>query len=338
MNRDLTESSIDRQNILNNSLALKEVQRIYGLSGVPFNDTIYFTNSQIAEFFSVDIRTIERLVEEHKDELESNDYHVISGKMLTEFRQSIKDNFVTDIDVGSKTRKLAVSTFRTVLNFAMLLKNSTKAQEIRSTVLDIVIDVIAKKTGGSTKYINQRDSNYLTQAFVEESERKKFTNALNEYIDMSQYKYAYFTNKVYEAVFKENSKEYRNILALSRKDKTRDTMYSEVLLVIASFEAGLAFEFQKESEKIGRKLTRREADTIIHEFAQHPAQQPLIHDARTKMASRDFGLRDAHHDRLDEYLKPVSPEEYEKFLGEKSKSLQQQIIEHREVFERLKDR
>lgn len=109
-----------------------------------------------------------------------------------------------------------------------------------------------RKQGGSTKYINQRDANYLTQAFVEETERKKITNALDLYVDLPPFKYGYFTNCVYNSIFKENAREYREILNLSIKDKVRNTMYSEVLLVIASFEAGIAYEIEikyNETEK-----------------------------------------------------------------------------------------
>ncbi|MBE6173204.1 MAG: DNA-binding protein [Enterococcus faecium] len=336
--KSLTESKVDRQNILNNTLAIEQISKEYSFNGVDFEGKTYFINTQISEFFDVDIRTIERLLEDNREELESNDYEVFVGKRLSDFRTIAMENSATDINVGSKTRQLGVSTFKTVLNFAMLLKTSDKAREVRSKILDIVIDVMAQKTGGSTKYINQRDANYLTQAFVEETERKKFTNALDLYVDMPSFKYGYFTNCVYKSIFKENAKEYREILNLSIKDKVRNTMYSEVLLVIASFEAGIAYEIELEYNKAKKKLSKKDVDNIIKRFSEHPAQKPHIDEARTKMATRDFGLRDAYHEKLEEYLQPVTPEDYEKFLGEKSKSLSEQLEEHKEIFERLKDR
>lgn len=66
--------------------------------------------------------------------------------------------------------------------------------------------------------------------------------------------------------------------------------------------------------------------------------EPLLHDARTKMASRDLNFRDALHTQLEEYIAPVSEEDFEKFLGEQSKSLEKQIQEHRDIFLRLKDK
>lgn len=45
----------------------------------------------------------------------------------------------------------------------MLLTNSDVAKEMRGVMIDITMDTIAKKTGGHTKYINQRDKDYLNK-------------------------------------------------------------------------------------------------------------------------------------------------------------------------------
>ena len=55
---------------------------------------------------------------------------------------------------------------------------------LRQTILDIVIDKINQRTGGSTKYINQRDEDFILAYFQEENDRKEFTNALRDYVDM----------------------------------------------------------------------------------------------------------------------------------------------------------
>ena len=56
------------------------------------------------------------------------------------------------------------------------------------------------------------------------------------------------------------------------------------------------------------------------------------------MASRDMAFRDALHEKLKNYVNAVSLEDIDKFLGEKSKILDQRIQENQEVFKRLKDR
>ena len=40
----------------------------------------------------------------------------------------------------------------------MLLKTSSVAQELRSKILDVTVEVLQEKTKGNVKYINQRDN------------------------------------------------------------------------------------------------------------------------------------------------------------------------------------
>ena len=222
----------------------------------------------------------------------------------------------------------------------MLVTESDRAKAIRSRMLDIVIDVIAEKSGGKTKYINQRDQDYLPAAYQEDSYRKQFTDALRDYLQMGNHKYAVYTDKIYKAVFLENAIEYKKVLKLADKEKTRDTMYAEVLKAIASFEHGLAVQMQSESEKLGRKLSPGELDNILHDAEQNPFLKPAIEDARIRMASRDLGFRDALHEKLEHYIQSVPAGDFERFLGEKTKSLEEQLSDEKTMamLKRLKDR
>lgn len=335
MKRELTESRIDRQNILNNSIAVQNIQDGLGLTGMAFEGEFYLTKRQVAELFDVSDSTIERYVADHREELGHNGYVLLRGKSL----QNMKLQFGSLIDEGAKTTVLGLFPVRSVLNLAMLLVESERARGMRQRMLDIVIDTIAQRTGGSTKYINQRDPDYLLADFQQVRYRKEFTAALNEHVDWaSTYKYPYFTDRIYQSIFRENSREYCKVLQLENREKPRDTMYAEVLKLIASFEAGLAQEISSESKKIGRKLSRHEVEGIITRFESHALFKPLIEDARTKMASRDLHFRDALHQRLENYLANVPAGDFERFLGEKSKSLEEHIDHTREVFKRLKDR
>ena len=56
MSKDLTNSRLDRQNILNNEIALAEIQENLDFKSVFWNDGYYFTKEMIANFFEVDIR------------------------------------------------------------------------------------------------------------------------------------------------------------------------------------------------------------------------------------------------------------------------------------------
>lgn len=155
---------------------------------------------------------------------------------------------------------------------------------------------------------------------------------------MGTAKYPIYTNKIYQSIFKENAQEYRQILNLHSKENVRDTMYSEVLLIISGFEAGFAEELNNAFAKIGRKLKPFEVDKLYSEFENRRLWVPQLHDVRTKMASRDLGFRDALHLRLQEYISSIPPVDFERFLGEKSKDLSERLEEMKDVFKRLKER
>jgi len=330
---DLTTSNIERQNVLNNKYALEQIQEYVGLPGMLFEGEYRFTKQMMADFFEVDISTIDRYLESFSDELKHNGYILSKGKQLKDF----KLQFGHLIDKASKTTQLGLFNFRSFLNLAMLIVESKRARLLRSKMLDIVIDSINQRTGGNTKYINQRDTDYLTSAIKEPHYRKQFTNALNNYLDMGNYKYAVYTDKIYEYIFKEKAKEYKAILKLKENDKIRETMYAEVLDLIASFEAGLAFEMEKKSTELSRKLFPHEVDIIFKNFAKHPAQLPHIEKARTKMASRDLHFRDAFHNRLEKYIQSVTADDFERFIGERSLDFETQLEQAKDIFKRLKD-
>jgi hypothetical protein len=65
-------------------------------------------------------------------------------------------------------------------------------------------------------------------------------------------------------------------------------------------------------------------------------QKPYLHDARTKMASRDLSLRDALHSNLAEYIQAITPEEFEKFIGAESIDFDKILEENQDVLIRLK--
>ena len=273
-------------------------------------------------------------MEKHSDELAANGYVLCKGKHLKE----LKLQFAPVINVGSKTTQLGLFNFRSFLDMGMLLTESEKAKKVRSLILDFVITTINEKTGGGTKYINRRDVHYLPAAITEENYRKNLTSAINQYVDgHPTYKYPQITDFIYKAVFKENAKEYREVLKLDSKDNVRHTLYSEVLLVISSFENGVGAALSERfKENGGRLLTIDEVERIVNELAEHPMQKPYLNDARTKMASRDFSFRDAYHGNIADYLQAVTPEEFERFIGDQSIDFDRILADNKDVLRRLK--
>lgn len=341
MRKDLTTSQVDRQNILNNEVALEEFYNSFNVPGIFFDGQYRYTKEMVADFFEVDTRTVERYINNNFNEFKSNGYEIIKGARMKKFRQEAVFKDAPDINVGSinvKVSQLSLFNFKSLLNMAMLLVESNNAKTVRQAILDIVIDFVNRKTGGSTKYINQRDQGFIAAFFQNENYRKEFTDALKNYVDMGNGKYPIFTDKIYNSIFKEKSREYREILNLNAKDKIRKTLYSEILDLISSYECGLAVELKNAAEQLGRKLTFYEAQDVFVRFENLPHWKPLLVSARNKMASKDLALRDAFHEQLKEYITPLSKDEYDKYLGKESDKLEELMSENEDVLKRLRDR
>jgi hypothetical protein len=332
--KDLTMSAIDRQNVLNNLEAVANIQQYLGITGMLFKNEYRFTKEQVSDFYGVDVSTIDLYLSQNENEIKHNGYELLKGTSL----KSFKEEFGGVINIQTKTTQLGVFNFRAFLNLGMLLVESSMAKAIRSKMLDIVIDTLNHRLGGSTKYINQRDEDYFHSMLKEPHYRKEFTSALHNYVEMGNYKYAYYTDEIYRCIFKENAKEYKQILKLEEEENLRDTMYSEILNLVASFETGLAHEIEKKSNELNRKLYKEDLDKLLDLFAEHPLHKPHIENARKKMATRDYGFRQVLHDSLKDYVSSIDLSDYQRFLGEKSRSLQERIDENIEIFKRLKDR
>lgn len=124
-------------------------------------------------------------------------------------------------------------------------------------------------------------------------------------------------------------------MRLHVNDKVRDTFYSEILDLVSSYEYGFAMVLKAAFEKAGRKLGSIEVDRLFAEFENQPHWKPLLEKARNKMASRDLAFRDA---QLKEYVTPVQREDFERFLGEKSKELAERLEDAKDIMKRLKER
>lgn len=80
-------------------------------------------------------------------------------------------------NISNRTLQIAIFDFKAFLNMAMLLSESENAKVLRQIMLDIVIDFVNQRTGGSTKYINQRDQDFISAFLQEEKYRREFTDS-----------------------------------------------------------------------------------------------------------------------------------------------------------------
>lgn len=235
--KDLTTSGIDRQNVLNNRIAVERMQTRLGLEGMMFEGEYRFTKKMVAEFYGVDERTIERCIESNTEELLRNGYFLCKGKRLKDF----KLRFAHDNNVGSKTTQLGLFNFRSFLNIGMLLTGSERARTLRGAMLDMVIATINEKTGGGTKYINRRDINYIPAAIAEENYRRNLTSAINECVEGHRtYKYAQITDFIYQTVFREEQ-GIRKTLEFVENDEYYPEFADKLTYIVYAFCAGHYF-------------------------------------------------------------------------------------------------
>lgn len=332
MAKDLTTSEIDRQNILNNPVALPKIRESLDANFLEFQGQYVITRQKVAEYYGVDIRTLTNCLNNYEQELASNGYRVLQGDDLKEFKSA----FGKEIDFPTKTTVLGVFDFRSFLNLGMLLTTSEKAKEVRSRILDIVIAVMNEKSGGSTKFINRRDQNYVTSALSEENYHRKLTDAIRDYcVNNNKFKYSQIMDTIYKVVFCEKASEYKKLLELSKKDSLLRTLYAEVLVAVASFENATAEKIKEQAVSSG-KLSVKDVNRIIYELSKNPLIKPVIEDARTKMASRDNALRDVYHGNLAAYVRSLMPEEYQKFIGNLSIDFDKLLEDNKDVLEHLK--
>jgi hypothetical protein len=116
--KTLRDSALERTDVLD---------RVKALSLLP--DGMHVTTAMVAAYFEVGVKTLESLIEDHKQELEANGYQVLTGTPLALFKRAS--------GIQSRSRALALFSRRTVLNAAMLLRHSEVARQVRTYLLDM---------------------------------------------------------------------------------------------------------------------------------------------------------------------------------------------------------
>lgn len=119
----LTESPTARQQFGTRIDVLDKVRAIPLLP-----DDLHITTEGVAAYFDVDSKTIEKLTERNRVELEANGYRVLAGPGLTDIKSAC--------GIQSRARSLALFDRRTLLNVAMLLRDSEVARQVRRYLLD----------------------------------------------------------------------------------------------------------------------------------------------------------------------------------------------------------
>ena len=126
MAHDLTTSAIERQNVLNNNMAIASIQKALDIEAFLFEGSYYLTKQMVADFYEVDTRTIENYLASNEEELKHNGYFLCKGNKL----RNLKLQFGYEKTFATKITQLGLFNFRAFLNIGMLLAESDKAKKV----------------------------------------------------------------------------------------------------------------------------------------------------------------------------------------------------------------
>ena len=118
--KDVRESMINRIEVLDKVGKLILLPNNFGA-----------TTEMVANYFELkSIKTLESLVKDHREELVENGLTVLKGERLSSFKK--------ESGYSSRAGSLTLFSKRTILNVAMLLRDSEIAKEIRKQLLDVM--------------------------------------------------------------------------------------------------------------------------------------------------------------------------------------------------------
>jgi hypothetical protein len=110
MDKNLSISTIGRQNVLNNRFAVESIQQALNVEML-FDRQYCFTKQMVVDFYKIDERTIKRYIKKYAQELRANGYFLFGGNGLKKF----KLQFGQAINVPTKTTFIGLFIFRTFL-------------------------------------------------------------------------------------------------------------------------------------------------------------------------------------------------------------------------------
>ncbi|MEU7157988.1 hypothetical protein [Streptomyces chrestomyceticus] len=126
----LLESRAMRDSVMGRVDVLDKVKAL-----VLLPDGLHVTTRMVADYFEVGVEAAKSIVKRHRIELQGNGMHTLCGSDLQVFERSNLDLSKESYPQGRA--QLTVHTRRTVLNIAMLLRDSEVARAVRTYLLDV---------------------------------------------------------------------------------------------------------------------------------------------------------------------------------------------------------
>lgn len=123
---DLIENKELREELISKVEVLEKVKDLFLLP-----NTELMTTKMVAEYFEVEFKTVEKLVQRNREELTENGFMHMK---YFEIKDAVNSDIMSELKISRQGSN--IFTKRAVLNVAMLLRDSDVAKRVRTSLLD----------------------------------------------------------------------------------------------------------------------------------------------------------------------------------------------------------
>lgn len=182
---DLVESKKLREKFISKVEVLDKVKQLILLP-----NTNFATQEQVAEYYEVPNKTIDTIINRHKNELESDGFKTFKKsevlKMLNLQSEGLENTIgksIATLKDGSKieipNRGLRLFPRRAILRIGMLLRDSEVAKEIRTYLLNIEENSTECQKTNEIERLNREDQ--IVLKIINAKNKMEMAIAVNEY-------------------------------------------------------------------------------------------------------------------------------------------------------------
>lgn len=373
MTKNLTNSYSDRQKILNNPDLLSEAEKHFSLhtvcrANITYKEQLVFSKRNLEYLFDIGVSVINKCVRHNLQELKASGYILEKNEQVQEVLKVKDPRFIKNIELFP---------FKAMLNLAMLLPQSTKAEFIRLRILDLYIDLTAIQSGNAARYINSSIGyfnqpvacSYLIVSNNLEDAIHRYTQpitVLNSWV----YSFSLLVktrDSIYGIIFEDRCDAYRqsvesypDINTYITKEKkiksasltnfsTRDRVYFALCYEIRGYINRVEYLVSEKIricfEQKGAKIELEQLEQIFVEIENNNTLVSLAREIRQTIYRLEFlrdnpeSLPEVMQKRWGKHYKNIAETDLEEFISAKSKSLKEKLSasDTIAVFKRLQD-
>lgn len=160
------------------------------------------TTEMVANYFEVKSKkTIESLILDNREELENNGLQVLKGEKLSSFKK--------ESGYSSRAGSLTLFTKRTILNVAMLLRDSEVAKEIRKQLLNVMEN---KQVQDEFKFNVNTEKELMLEVMMADTEEQRMI-AMSKY---REFKNRYINKLEEKADYHDKVLKSEGLIAISK--------------------------------------------------------------------------------------------------------------------------